>query len=97
MAKKYSFPNNSDFKSNEDIFYKIYFEELKKVQKNSDYIKNNEKINLYKSILKNNYNVNTDFIEELISFVEEQIEVEYETAIKKWIDIYGAQSAPLRR
>ena len=80
--KRYDFPQNSFG----DKFYELYFESLENIKKNTDYKNNLEKIELYKRILKNKHLVNQDFLELLISAVEEKVETEYEYAIKNLID-----------
>lgn len=82
MAKKYDFPQNSFGEK----FNEIYFDSLEKVKESNEYKENSKNIELYKNILKNNYHVNIDTIEELISLVQEKLELEYESAIKNTVN-----------
>jgi len=82
MAKKYLFPQN---KSSEK-FNEIYFESLENTKNSTEYKNNYEQIELYKKILKNNYNVPKDKIEEFIDLIHVQLELEYENAIKNIIN-----------
>ena len=74
-------------------FVKIYpyvnelqrFDDLKKVKETNEYNNNTKKINLYKNILKNNYQVNSEFIEEFIDLIEEKLELEYENGINNFV------------
>ena len=78
MAKKYLFPKNN-FK---EQLNEIYFESLEKTKKSKEYIANSMQINLYRKILKNNYNVPEEKIEEFFSLIQTQTELEYENAIQ---------------
>ena len=81
MSKKYDFPQNSFAEK----FNEIYFDALEKVKETNEYINNTKKINLYKNILKNNYQVNSEFIEEFIDLIEEKLELEYENGINNFV------------
>ena len=81
MAKQYQFPKESFGEK----FNEIYFSSLEKIKENKEYNDIIEKIILYKNILKNNYHVNEETIEELVSLIQEKIELEYENAIKDTI------------
>jgi len=67
-------------------FNEIYFETLEKTKNLSEYIDNSKKIDLYKKLLKNNYNVPTEKIEEFIDLIHEQLELEYENAINEFLN-----------
>ena len=81
MSKKYDFPQNSFVEK----FNEIYFDTLEKVKETNEYINNTKKINLYKNILKNNYQVNSEFIEEFINLIEQKLELEYENGINNFV------------
>ena len=81
MAKKLIFS-----KKIEEKFNDIYFATLEKTQNSTEYNTNYNKIDLYKKILKNNYNVPKDKIEEFVSLIHEQLELEYENAIKNFMN-----------
>lgn len=82
MSEKYIFSQN-DFSSK---FTEIYFESLEKTKNSIEYQKNLKQIDLYKKILKNNYNVPEDKIEEFVDLIHEQLELEYENSIKNFIN-----------
>lgn len=82
MMKKYNFPKNSFGEK----FNEIYFDSLDKIKNSDEYKDNSKKIDLYKKILENNYHVNLDTINEFVSLIQEQVELEYENAIKNTID-----------
>lgn len=67
-------------------FNEIYFNSLEKTKISSEYIDNSKKIDLYKKILKNNYNVPNEKIEEFIDLIHEQLELEYENSINDFIN-----------
>lgn len=66
----------------EGKFNEIYFSSLEKIQNSTEYKDTQKQIDFYTSILKNNYKINSDLIEKLISSIENKIELEYESAIK---------------
>lgn len=82
MMKKYNFKQSSFGEK----FNEIYFASLDKQRETKEYKENAKKIELYKNILKNNYSVNPEIIEEFVSLIEEKVESEYETAIKNIVD-----------
>ena len=86
--KKYDFPKNSFG----DKFNEIYFESLENLKNSDEYKKNLEKMDLYKKILKNNYKVNLDTINEFIEIIQEKIELEYENAIKDIINYIDSKN-----
>lgn len=67
-------------------FNEIYFSSLEKVQHSTEYIQAQNQIDFYTKLLKNNYKINPDIIESLISSIEEKIELEYESAIKNSVN-----------
>lgn len=67
-------------------FDEIYFNSLEKTKISSEYIDNSQKIDLYKKLLTNNYNVPTEKLEEFIDLIHEQLELEYENAINDFIN-----------
>ena len=83
MSKDFINLSNNNEQKKENLFNELYFSSLEELKQNKDYISANQKIELYKKILLNNYNVNIDIIEELISSVEDKVELEYENFIEK--------------
>ena len=77
MAKKYNFSKESFGEK----FNEIYFKSLENVKETPEYQDILKQIDLYRNILKNNYSVNIEIIEKLISLIEEKIELEYEKSI----------------
>lgn len=73
-------------KSFEGKFNEIYFSSLEKIQNSTEYKNTQNKIDFYIKVLKNNYKINSDLIENLISSIEEKIELEYESAIKNSVN-----------
>lgn len=67
-------------------FNEIYFSSLEKIQNSSEYKNAQNQIDFYTKVLKNNYKINPDLIESLISSIEEKIELEYESAIKNSVN-----------
>lgn len=75
---EHNFKNNSF----EGKFNEIYFSSLEKIQNTTEYKDTENRIDFYKKILKTNYKINPELLENLVSSIEEKIELEYESAIK---------------
>lgn len=82
-----------DFKNNsfEGKFNEIYFSSLEKIQNSTEYKETENRIDFYKKILKTNYKISPELLENLVSSIEEKVELEYETAIKNSLSYIDAK------
>lgn len=82
-----------DFKNNsfEGKFNEIYFSSLEKIQNSTEYKDTENRIDFYKKILKTNYKINPELLENLVSSIEEKVELEYESAIKNSLSYIDAK------
>lgn len=84
---KHNFKNNSF----EGKFNEIYFSSLEKIQNSTEYKDTENRIDFYKKILKSNYKINPELLENLVSSIEEKVELEYESAIKNSLTYIDAK------
>lgn len=84
---EHNFKNNSF----EGKFNEIYFSSLEKIQNSTEYKDTENRIDFYKKILKTNYKISPELLENLVSSIEEKVELEYETAIKNSLSYIDAK------